>query len=151
MNEMPLLSSFLTFGRHFMVKRQNRLTQHQVLSSEAHLFSFSLELSQFILGQRQEVVIVFWVLLPAHGLQQPTQTVILLLYHSASNESVCVCWSWVVTSVPPVLCLQGAGQVFSVWVTEGVGQTIFMADFLAVGFGLWGAAFTLTTFTKEEI
>lgn len=37
----------------------------------AHLFGFSLELSQLILRQRQEVVIVFWVLLPAHGLQQP--------------------------------------------------------------------------------
>lgn len=40
-------------------------------SLSAHLFSFSLELPQLILRQRQEVVIVFWVLLPAHGLQQP--------------------------------------------------------------------------------
>lgn len=42
----------------------------------------------------------------------------------------------------PVLCLQGAGQVFSVGVTEGVGQTVLVTDLFAVGFGLWGA-FTL--------
>lgn len=54
------------------------------------------------------------------------------------------------SSIVPVLCLQGAGQVFSVWVTEGVGQTILVADFLAVGFGLWGAAFTLREITQRE-
>lgn len=42
----------------------------------------------------------------------------------------------------PVLCLQGAGQVFSVGVTEGVGQTVLVTDLFTVGFGLWGA-FTL--------
>lgn len=55
-----------------------------------------------------------------------------------------------VSSVLPVLCLEGAGQVFGVWVTEGVGQTILVADFLAVGFGLWGAAFTLKKVTQQE-
>lgn len=39
----------------------------------AYLFSFSLELSQLILCKRQEIVIIFWVLLPAHGLQQPRE------------------------------------------------------------------------------
>lgn len=34
-----------------------------------HLFGFSLELSQLVLRQRQEVVVIFWVLLPAHWFQ----------------------------------------------------------------------------------
>lgn len=36
-----------------------------------HLLSFSLELPQLVFCQRQEVVVVFWILLPPHGLQQP--------------------------------------------------------------------------------
>lgn len=34
-----------------------------------HLLGFSLELPQLVFGQRQEVVVVFWILLPPHGLQ----------------------------------------------------------------------------------
>lgn len=60
----------------FLHQRLNTKTDKQQsvtadVSLCAHLFGFSLELSQLILRQRQEVVIVFWVLLPAHGLQQP--------------------------------------------------------------------------------
>lgn len=112
-----------------------------------HLFCFCLELSQLVLCQRKEVIVVFWVLLPAHGLQQPGDA-----QQSPACESpacvfvclgVCQCHS-------PVLCLQGAGQVFGVGVTEGVGQPVLVADLLAVGLGLRGAAFPLRSFTHQE-
>ena len=46
----------------------------------------------------------------------------------------------------PVLCLQGAGQVFSIRVAEGVGQAVLVvARLLAVGLGLRSAAFPLDT------
>lgn len=51
----------------------------------------------------------------------------------------------------PVLCFQGAGQVFGVGVTERVGQTVLVADFLTVGLGLRGAALALRpTHTGRE-
>lgn len=63
---------------------------------------------------------------------------------------VCVCVRRSAGScVVPVLSLQRARQVFGVWVTEGVGQTVLMADFFTVRFGLRGVAFTLKTFALE--
>lgn len=120
------------------------------MTNGVHLLSFRLELSQLVLCEGQEVVIVFWVLLPAHGLQQPTAQLV------SAQFTVCVCvrltvieCDCVCVCVLPVLCLQGAGQVFGVGVTEGVGQTV-LVDFLTVGFGLWGAAFTLKHTTRHS-
>lgn len=66
-----------------------------------------------------------------------------------SRQRVFVCLG-VCQCLSPVLCLQGAGQVFGVGVTEGVGQPVLVADLLAVGLGLRGAAFPLRAFTHQE-
>lgn len=86
---------------------------------------------------------------------QPMAFSNLHIQHSSFSAKLtlylCVCvLNFVSSVVLPVLCLQGAGQVFSVGVTEGVGETVLVADFFAVGFGLWGAAFTLRKIHMEK-
>lgn len=117
------------------------------LTPPLQLFCFRLELSKLILRQRQEVVIVFWMLLPAHSLQQP----VLGLQGARQVLSVGVAEG--MRQAVLVGVAEGVSQAVLIGVAEGVRQAVLMTQLLlvlmaeillAIGFRLRGAALRLS-------